>query len=355
MNRRTPEVTRSDTDAPLDTRRSHLQHVLGGITGHGIAGLLLAGYLALAFSPFDWDPPRLVLNAATRDASGAVIFARPGVLRSERAPRLLPRAIRDGELVLHLQVRSLTSSQHGPARIVTISNGPALRNVTVAQEGPHLVLRVRKLASTPNGLPEYRVRNVFADTRWRTIEVALERKAVRICVNGERCLSENLQESPFRYWNEDFRLAIGNEVTGDRPWLGEISLARATVSGVATDLLSHRWLRRPRVYWAGPSRNVSVVRWDISSHPVDALLNWVCFLPVGFILPWLAWSKSSVWRSLVLFSCLSGGVELAQMGFAGRVCSGSDWTLNVAGGMCGFCFATTLAGRTRRPASRLTA
>jgi len=69
---------------------------------------------------------------------------------------------RSGRVRVELWARPSRLDQHGPARIVSISRDPDTRNLTVGQDGPDLVVRVRRWWSGSNGVrPYYRLANVF--------------------------------------------------------------------------------------------------------------------------------------------------------------------------------------------------
>lgn len=139
-------------------------HLFFGIVVYMVAvGSHVGGGHRLA----DWDPEHGILSGgefgAPRDYVGRVDSARicarhaggevcvsPGA--GEAARRRLARAATRGQHVeLSAVVRSGSSRQEGPTRIVTFSASEALRNATLGQSGRELVLRLRTPLAGENG------------------------------------------------------------------------------------------------------------------------------------------------------------------------------------------------------------
>jgi hypothetical protein len=78
------------------------------------------------------------------------LCAEPGAAPATRDSLVLV-AERSQVVELEAAVRSGSSTQRGPTRIVSFSNGPFERNITLGQEGESLVLRLRTPMNGPNG------------------------------------------------------------------------------------------------------------------------------------------------------------------------------------------------------------
>jgi hypothetical protein len=52
---------------------------------------------------------------------------------------------------------------------------------------------------------------------------------LRIEVDGKTCLRKTLPMAPLVDWNPNYLLAVGNELTTDRRWLGTIEQASVRV------------------------------------------------------------------------------------------------------------------------------
>jgi hypothetical protein len=82
---------------------------------------------------------------------------------------------RSSQFTLGITVASAEKWQHGPARIVSLSADPHLRNLTIGQDKADLILRLRTRLSGQSGSgPELIVPNVFADTNSHRILVVFD-------------------------------------------------------------------------------------------------------------------------------------------------------------------------------------
>lgn len=319
------------------------------------AGMLLA-YALAGLEPFHWKPPRLLENGV-ETRRNLIRFTAPGIIHSRMAPTWLPDAIRSHEFQVRLRVRSYSTAQSGPARIFTVSANPSLRNLTIGQEGLDLVVRLRTPDSTLNGTPPLTIPRFFSDSGWRDLELRVEPGRLTLLLDDQPALRAVLPREPLRDWNRGFRVAFGNELTGNRPWLGEISQAHVTVNGTETDYLDPRELEVPPMFLAGIKRP--------SVYPPDGLLrdrgsrwdmafNFICFIPVGFVMGMLRGERGSFALAVAICAIASLSVEVTQFFFDQRNPSVSDWGLNVAGAVVGAWLARRLivrvCGQARRPA-----
>ena len=75
--------------------------------------------------------------------------------------------------------------QSGPARLISISGDPYRRNLTLGQEGPDLVVRLRMPLTGENGRqPELIIPNVFTDTQMHRIVMTYDGTAVRLAIDS---------------------------------------------------------------------------------------------------------------------------------------------------------------------------
>jgi len=86
-------------------------------------------------------------------------------------------------LIVDAAARDLV--QGGPARLVSISNGPTTRNLTIGQEGADLVVRMRTWLFGPDGsVPELVVPDVFTDTSARRLILRFDGSTISATVDG---------------------------------------------------------------------------------------------------------------------------------------------------------------------------
>ena len=132
--------------------------------------------------------PPLAAQGATAvpvTADGVVLSADHW-LESEGAVTAVSNALAaSSQLTLGLVAASGDVQQEGPARLVSISGDPYNRNITLGQEGPDLVLRLRMPLTGANGRqPEFILPNVFADAQMHHVVLTYDGTAVRLALDS---------------------------------------------------------------------------------------------------------------------------------------------------------------------------
>ena len=123
----------------------------------------------------------------------------------------------------------------------------------MAQDGQDLVVRLRTPKHSFNGSPDYVVSRVFRELEWTDIRVTVEPGSLRVEVNGAGRLADDLPKAPLQDWGRSYRLALGNELTSNRGWLGEIRQAIVRASGTSIDYAERGFLEMPsRMTQASP-------------------------------------------------------------------------------------------------------
>ena len=91
-------------------------------------------------------------SAKYRTADGTLL-EHPIVLASRKPASALADAIElSRAFSIEAWIRPKNATQHGPARIVSVSDGPYTRNFTLAQEADEVVFRVRNTINGTNGM-----------------------------------------------------------------------------------------------------------------------------------------------------------------------------------------------------------
>jgi hypothetical protein len=325
--------------------------------------LVLAAYVAASlwpFGPWRWEAPRQLANAAVRTAEGGVAFPAPGAVTTGSAPAWLADAIAAQRLGLRLVAHSAAIEQHGPARLISIAPDEYARNLTLGQEGVDLDLRVRLGSSTAprldDGASVFRLPGLFATSGPIALELELVPGRLRLLVDGIPRLEARVGERPLEAWSDRYPLTLGNEATFDRPWLGSIAQASATVDGTEHDLLGHDAVE------GAPTRlRVADPRLDLVPfrhlNLSDEALNLLGYIPLGLIVGLMLRRRGAGWPALALaglgIAMLSALMELLQVGLPLRTPSVTDWILNGAGGAIGLVLggAWPLPGLARRAAA----
>lgn len=192
-----------------------------------------AGPAPVAAYTFDEGSGRTVADAAGGSLTleltgrtswiegGGVRFAR-GAARSESSATNVVQAVRDsGKVTIMARARSARLDQNGPTRIVTISSGPDVGQVDVhlGQEGRSLSVRLRATCGAFTGKT---IPDVFTSTRHPVdVAVTFSEGIERVYVDGAPVAAWRLHGT-LRNWQPLFPLVVGNEATGDRPFVGDV-------------------------------------------------------------------------------------------------------------------------------------
>ena len=127
-----------------------------------------------------------------------------------------------GELTIETWVKPDNTSQVGPARIATLSKNPYYRNFTLGQEKGAFDMRLRTSGTSTNGLPSLRADNEAGTQLTHVVYTRDAQGVANLYVDGNLVLTK-MVTGGLSTW-DDYGFALGNEMTGDRPWLGELHL-----------------------------------------------------------------------------------------------------------------------------------
>ena len=163
--------------------------------------------------------PRNVLRA-----DGSVKFIRGTVARSMAAPSKIINALKGSNRIsAEIWFKPSNLKQDGPARLITISGGTSERNFTIGQEGRSLQARIRTTGTSKNGLPALES-NALLTTKVTHAVYSFDKGRARLYING-RLVKEQKVSGTLDNWDKNFKIAMGNEVSNNRPWLGTIYYA----------------------------------------------------------------------------------------------------------------------------------
>jgi Concanavalin A-like lectin/glucanases superfamily len=343
--------------------------------------LVLAACATLIAILYLW-PFRLELSPAfhvndARDTGSppGVTFRHNGMLRTAQPPTGLYAALVGGRgLTIEAWVTTRSLDQSGPARIVTYSDGAASRNFTLAQEGDDLVFRLRTRGSDPNGTAgQASVPEVFVPGRAQHIVVSYDRRSLDVYVDGHRRARFDRPGGDLGTWEPGHQLAIGNELSGDRPWRGTVAAValydrplgpdealRAFEHGApaaADPVVAYDFTRdppaagsaaaeldRPPVYLHGVFDGL-LTRGE--RRPADFVLSFGAFAVFGGLVAHRLAGRGA--GALLAAALLAGSavlvLESLQFYVVGRTSSLRDLAAAVAGGLTG-----TVAAWSMRPA-----
>jgi hypothetical protein len=123
------------------------------------------------------------------------------------------------------RVRPANIDQTGPSRIVSIAEGTRFfeQNMIVGIVESDLVVRVRV---RPDRFETFTAPDVFTPGAEHAVVVSFGDGVLTVMIDGSERLREKADRSTFVNWSTNFPLNVGNELTDDRIFAGDISDVR---------------------------------------------------------------------------------------------------------------------------------
>jgi hypothetical protein len=192
------------------------------------------------------------LNLTIRDLDnvewheGALVVREATIISAtESAARLVTAANDTQELTIEAWIEPAKIYQDGPARIVTMSENTEQRNFMLGQgpwrnhpsDEPYFYLaRLRTTTTDANGLPSLKSPGESEQTAMLQ-HIVYTRSAdgkARLYINGAE-VQETTVDGTFDNWNTGYHLALANEFTNNRPWLGTYHLVAIYSQALSAD------------------------------------------------------------------------------------------------------------------------
>ena len=163
-------------------------------------------------------------KAVRHSADGLEITGKT-LIRSEQPPaRLIESLKQAGSLSIEAWVRPANKDQSGPARIVTLSRDSGQRNFTLGQDADKLDVRLRTTKTSTNGIPSVASKPKSLSTELTHAVYTFDRSGKgTLYINGQRKVEQQIGGS-LSNWDGGYELALANELSRDRPWLGTFRL-----------------------------------------------------------------------------------------------------------------------------------
>lgn len=160
-----------------------------------------------------------------RRTKGTLEVRGKTLIRSDKpAAKVFNAVRRSGEITIEAWVRPANAKQDGPARMVTLSGGSSDRNFTLGQEGDKVDVRLRTTKTSGNGIPSLNSPGRSLAPRLTHIVYTRNRGGrARLFLNGKQ-QAEKRVPGAMANWNGKYRLALANEFSSERPWLGTFHL-----------------------------------------------------------------------------------------------------------------------------------
>ena len=157
-------------------------------------------------------------------AGGGLEINSSTVIKSVGAARKVIEAVKArNELTIEAWITPANTTQSGPARIVTLSRDTSYRNFTLGQRSDAYDVRLRTTNTSDNGIPSLRapygcvtnqLTHVVYTRNWNFFGTGV----IKLYVNSV-LVASGTEGGYCSFWG-NYALALGNELTGDCPWLG---------------------------------------------------------------------------------------------------------------------------------------
>jgi hypothetical protein len=298
-----------------------------------------------AWYPFDVELPLWHASEPARTETGVRFDGDGDILASGGGGPWLAEAARTGRLTVELEARAADVDQQGPARLLAISRSHYRANLVIGQDGDDLVVRLRRPESDRSGDPPYRVPDVFADDEWRRLTVTLHEGQAQVAVDGVVRREDGIGPELLTDWDVTHRLALGDDVAGERSWAGELRRAELTAGdGAPVDLLEAGELEATGG-WRLRNR-VRALRGSGSDDPLLlSILRIIVFVPVGAALRRIL--RHAV-PAGVAVALAAATLTVGKAFVAGRHPALVDAVLSTLGGLAGVALVDVQMRRRRR-------
>jgi hypothetical protein len=155
---------------------------------------------------------------------GLAINSSAIVASAGPATKVIEASRATNEITIEAWVKPANTTQDGPARIVTLSADPSNRNFTLGQDGDAYDVRLRTTTTDHNGRPSVTAPDGSLATGLTHVVYTRDTSGVaKIYVDGVERASGTVG-GDLSNWDGAYRMALVNELTEDRPWLGELYL-----------------------------------------------------------------------------------------------------------------------------------
>jgi hypothetical protein len=188
--------------------------------------------------------PLTVSSGMVTFSSGMMTVAGAAVISSAPKPHLDRDAMNAGAVTLEAWVSPATGAQGAPGQPAVVSGLSASivsRNIALLQDGKRWVGRVRTTTDA-NGGPDLTSSNDIVAGNMTHLVVVADATRRILYVNGQPDFVDQAP-GPLLGWDQSYKMVLGNESSGNRPWMGTFALvamyARAlTAAEVQTNYLA---------------------------------------------------------------------------------------------------------------------
>ena len=163
------------------------------------------------------------LREETDGRRGIEITSRTKIIETGGTEKLLQRMQQTNQISIEAWCRPGNLTQRGPARIVSFSQSISRRNFTLGQQGAEVIFHLRTTGTSVDGLPEMITKDRVLTGKPVHVVATFGDGKRRLYLNGQPYRETLLTPGDLSNW-QLYRLVLGNEVGGQRAWLGKIFL-----------------------------------------------------------------------------------------------------------------------------------
>ena len=149
------------------------------------------------------------------------VVSSASIVSPKSARRFVAAVRKSNALTVETWITPATAEQSGPARIVSLSSNPSSRNFTLGQDKDFYDVRLRTTGTDENGNPSTAGPAKSLEPELTHVVYARDSSGTAVIfINGKQVVSKAVG-GDFSNWDMGHRLSFANEVTRDRPWLGQ--------------------------------------------------------------------------------------------------------------------------------------
>jgi chitodextrinase len=155
---------------------------------------------------------------------GLKIVGNTVISQKETSSRLIESLSSTDEITIEAWIKQEEKKQTGPARIVTLSSDVYEGAAALGHQGNEVhfnyISRLATSESDSNGNPELKtVQNFISTSLHHLVFTRNNEGQEKIYING-LLLASGYRDGDFSSWKNDYKLALANEISGERPWKG---------------------------------------------------------------------------------------------------------------------------------------
>ncbi|MEE9448007.1 MAG: PQQ-dependent sugar dehydrogenase [Arenicellales bacterium] len=163
-------------------------------------------------------------SAATLQNAGGLSITASPIINSVVATKINTACSTSNAISIEAWLTPDSLTQSGPARIISLSDDTLNRNFTLGQQDDRYDVRLRTSQTNNNGTPSLTVPASTVKTELSHVVYTRDNNNnAAIYVNGVPQIVGSVNGT-ISNWDNTYALHLGNENTGDRPWLGTLFL-----------------------------------------------------------------------------------------------------------------------------------